>query len=75
MKSLECDVMVDENHTAVVHLPDEISPGHHTLHIILHEQDSVLREECPEVFPTVTSSQWPQDLSLRREDLYDNDGR
>jgi len=66
---------VDENHTAVVRLPDEISPEHHTLHIILHEQDTLLQEECPETFPTVTVSQWPQNLSLRREDLYDNDGR
>lgn len=75
MKTLECDVLVDANHTAVVHLPDEIPPGRHTLYIVLHEQNSVLREECPKVFPTVTTSQWPQDLSLRREDFYDNDGR
>lgn len=75
MKTVECDVLVDDNHTAVVHLPDEVPPGRHTIRITLQEQDMVLREECPSVFPTISVDQWPQDLSLRREDIYADDGR
>lgn len=75
MKSLECDVLVDKNHTALIHLPDEIPPGRHTLRIILQEDNAVLPEESPKTFPTIKTIQWPEELSLRRESIYDDQGR
>lgn len=75
MKALEYDVLVDENHTAVIHLPEDIPPGRHTLCIILQEQKAAPHDECPETLPTITVTQWPENLSLRREGIYDDQGR
>lgn len=75
MKSLECNVLVDQNHTALIHLPAEIAPGLHTLRIILQEDNAVPQEESPDTFPTIKTLQWPEELSLRRESIYDDQGR
>ncbi|MGD0959473.1 MAG: type II toxin-antitoxin system VapB family antitoxin [Methylomonas sp.] len=39
-----------------------------------HEMKSVPRKQPPD-FPVISVGEWPDDLSLRREDLYGDDGR
>ncbi len=75
MKSLECDVWADTNHTSLIHLLAEIPPRRHALRIILQEDNAVPLGESPETFSTIKAMQWPEELLLRREGIYNGQGR
>ena len=38
-------------------------------------KNSVAREQKRVTFPVISVGRWPQNLSLRREDMYNDDGR
>ncbi len=75
MKTIECNVLVDEDRKTVVQLPAEISPGQHRLVVVIDEPAQQPDGDPLEGFPTIKLDHWPEDLSLRREDMYGDDGR
>jgi hypothetical protein len=53
--------------------PPEVPPGEHEITVIIEEQPPV--RKTPPEFPVDDVGPWPEGPSLRREDLYDDDGR
>ena len=75
MKTIECNVLVHEDRKAVVQLPSDITPGQHRLVVVVDEETFEPGSDPLEGFPTIRLDHWPQDLALRREDMYGDDGR
>ena len=75
MKTIACSVLVDEDRKAVVQLPRQIAPGQHDLVVVIDEQAAKPVMDPLQGFPTIRLDHWPEDLSLRREDMYGDDGR
>lgn len=75
MKTIECSVVVDANRKAVLQFPLEITPGEHQLVVMVEEQSASAVTDPLQGLPTVSGGSWLQGLSLRREDMYGDDGR
>ena len=77
MRTLTFDVVVTPNHTVTLTLPEDVRPGRKQMVVVIEEQAD--REQpttsALDDFPVDHLGAWPEDLSLRREDLYSDDGR
>jgi hypothetical protein len=56
-------------------LPPDLSPGEHRVVLLIEEQAGQRKTRPPLNFPVDSYGSWPDDLSLRREDIYDDWGR
>ena len=75
MRTLELTVMIDHDGKLVLQLPPDIVPGEHRTVLVIEEQPVIEEKRQPLDFPVIDVGEWPKDLSLRREDLYDDFGR
>ena len=75
MKTLEADGIVTPDGRLSVHIPFAITPGKHRVVVVIDEQPISSSDRVLEDFPVIDVGAWPEDLSLRREDLYDEFGR
>jgi hypothetical protein len=75
MKTIETTVTVTPERKITLQLPDDVSPGLHRVVLVLENQPPVQTKRAPLVFPIDHYGPWPDALSLRREDLYDESGR
>lgn len=73
MKTIETRGTVTPDGQLSVRVPVDIPPGEHRVVVVVDEQPAA-REALPE-FPVLDLVPWPDDLSLRRADMYDDDGR
>ena len=75
MRTIETTVTVTEDGKITIPIPPDIEPGEHKVVVIIEEQ-LVKRETRPPLdFPVDSWGPWPENLSLRREDMYDEWGR
>ena len=75
MKSIETILTVGPDRTAVVQLPDDVTPGRHAA-VVLIDTGSVAPEKAggPLDLPVHDVGPWPAgDVTFRREDLYGDD--
>ncbi len=80
MKTIETTVTVTADGKITVQLPPDIPLGEHQVVLIIDEkavpEKSATKEKRPPLnFPVRNYGSWPADLSLRREDMYDEWGR
>jgi hypothetical protein len=74
MKSIETTVIVGPDRTITLPVPSDIPPGPHRIIVVIDEAPAVSSLE-PLNLPLLPAVAWPENLSLRREDLYDDWGR
>jgi hypothetical protein len=75
MKTIEATVTVTSEGKITIPVPSDISPGEHKVVVVIDEQP-VIKETWPPLdFPVHDYGPWPEGLSLRREDMYDDWGR
>ena len=75
MRTIETRGTVSPDGQLSVRVPADIPPGEHQVVVVIEEQ-TVARGNRPlPAFPVLDLGPWPGDLSLRREDLYGDDGR
>jgi hypothetical protein len=55
--------------------PPDVLPGEHEVTVIIEDDPAAKKTTKPLKFPVDNYGPWPKGLSLRREDLYDDDGR
>jgi len=75
MKTIEAIVNVSQDRTLTVQVPEDIPPGEHKVVIVIDETIQDSKKKVTFDLPTHDFGSWPEGLSLRREDMYDNNGR
>ena len=74
MKTIELEAPLTEDRILTVSLPPTAEPGDE-VHVRLTEAASGRRQRPPLDLPLDNVGPWPEGLSLRREDMYGDDGR
>jgi hypothetical protein len=74
--TIETTAIIGEDRRLIVQLPPEVPPGIHRVRAVLDEAPpEAPSSTAPEwVFPVLANAQWPGDMPLTREELYDDDG-
>jgi hypothetical protein len=75
MKTIETTVLVTPEGTVTLQLPEDIPPGEHRIVVVIDEQPIVRGKRPLLKFPVDRYGPWPEDLTLRREDMYGEWGR
>ncbi len=76
MRTIQTTVVVDAEHRATIQLPADIAPGEHPVVVVIDEAVGSPASPRPWVgFPAHDVGPWPEGLTLRREDMYGDDGR
>ena len=73
MRALEVTITVEHDGTMPKQSPVGLPPGTHAAVLVVNELVPARPPKPP--FPVIEVGPWPTDLSLRREDLYGDDGR
>jgi hypothetical protein len=73
MKTIETTIDVPESGQVTIRVPKGISPGPHSVVLIIDDVKSVpVQPGDLADFPVDSVGKWPVGLSLRREDMYDD---
>lgn len=80
MKAIETTATVTADGFLTVQLPPDIPSGEYQVVLVIDEkpltEKPVTKEKRPPLnFPVHNCGPWPANLSLRREDMYDDWGR
>lgn len=75
MKTVETIAIIAEDGTMVVHLPPDIPRGKRRVVLVIDDQAVAESPTQRADFPVIDVGPWPNELSLRREDMYDERGR
>ncbi len=75
VRTIETIATVTLDGTLTVRVPPDIEPGEHRITVVFDEQPAAEAQVLPLDFPVISVGSWPEDLSLRREDMYDEWGR
>jgi hypothetical protein len=72
MKTLEVTLIVDETRKATIQLPVDVSPGPHRAVVVIEEPAA---PRTPLTFSAHDVGPWPEGFTVRREEVYGDDGR
>jgi len=76
MKTIETLAIITPDGTLTARVPAELPPGRHRVVLVMIEEEPAQAEKKPSHdLPLHDVGAWPEGLSLRREDLYDDWGR
>lgn len=76
MRVIEAELKVTEAGKGMVTLPPDIEPGEHKVTITMEDSpETTTQRHEPLEFLVLDLGPWPEGLSLRREDMYDDWGR
>ena len=75
MRIIETTAVVTSEGTITLQVPPDISPGKHKVVIVIEEQPTQKEKRPLLDLPAHDYGLWPANLSLRREDMYDEWGR
>jgi len=74
MITLQGRAIVSEDGKLTIDMPAEVPPGEHQ-YVIVIDKEPTEEQRGTIVFSVFDVGQWPENLSLRREDMYDEWGR
>jgi len=76
MRTIETTATITAEGTLTVQVPPDIPPGPHHIVVWIDDDHPALPDARQRHdVPVLHVGAWPADLSLRREDMYDDDGR
>lgn len=75
MTRIRTRVRVDSDRRISGVAPPDVPPGEHRATIIVPPRKRPRRKFRVDELPSHDLGPWPEGLSLRREDIYDEDGR
>ena len=75
MRTIETKGIVDADGQLSVRVPEDITPGEHRVVVVIDEEAAQSQVMDPADWPVIHIESWPENLSLRREDMYDERGR
>jgi hypothetical protein len=74
MRTIETRATVGPDGKLTIQLPPDIPAGEHQVVIVIEERVAKSKKKKLDL-PVIHVGKWPEDLSLRREDMYGDDGR
>ena len=75
MITIELNATVTPEGQVTLQLPSTVPPGEHHLVLVIDESQPAIQPPQPLDLPAHSCGVWPEDLSLRREDMYGDWGR
>lgn len=75
MRTIETTATITAEGTLTVQVPPDILPGPHHVVVLIDDQPGMPEARQRYDFPVIHVGAWPADLSLRREDMYGDEGR
>ena len=75
MRTIETTATITAEGTLTVQVPPNIPPGPHRVVVWIDDQPGLSEAHPLHDFPVIHVGAWPADLSLRREDMYGDEGR
>ena len=75
MRTIETTATITAEGTLTVQVPPDIPPGPHHVVVLIDDQLALSEAHPRHAVPVIYVGAWPADLSLRREDMYDDEGR
>jgi hypothetical protein len=75
MRAIETTAIITEDGKLIAEVPPDVGPGHHRVVIVVEQEQTAAGPDDLSDFPVHDSGPWPEGLSLRREDMYDDWGR
>jgi hypothetical protein len=72
MKTIQTTIEVDDQRKATIQLPADVAPGSHQVVVVIDEP-AVGR--TPLTFSAHDVGPWPDGFTIRREEIYGDDGR
>lgn len=80
LRTIDTVVNIDEDRRLIVQLPTDVPTGRHRIVAVLDEatETSGAPSGSPGEewsFPIIPDAQWPEDMPLTREEMYDDSGR
>jgi hypothetical protein len=75
MKAVETLGLVTTAKYLYTQVPTELPPGYYRVVLVVEETPQPEPERPPLIMPVHDVGPWPEGLSLRREDMYGDDGR
>ena len=75
MRTIETTATVTNDGKMTVQVPSDIPEGEHRIVVVIEEQPVKKEKRPPLDFPVISVGSWPENLSLRRVDIYDEWGR
>jgi hypothetical protein len=74
MRTIEATASVSADRTLTLRVPADITPGEYNVVVVIDEAPP--HERPPQLdLPVHSVGQWPEGLTLRRVDIYGDDGR
>ena len=71
MRAIETKAVVSPDGTLTARVPADIQSGEHQVVPVIEEKRLNEKKRPLKKFPVILVGEWPADLSLRREGLYD----
>ena len=75
MRTIETQATVTPDGTLTIHLPPDVPPGKHRIVLKIDEPPVTGSPRAPLDLPIHDCGPWPKQFSLRREELYGDNGR
>lgn len=75
MVTIEARAVVTEDGKLIVQVPANVTPGEHQVVVVIDEPEVAAEKHQNITFAAHDVGPWPENLSLRREDMYDEWGR
>lgn len=75
MKSIDTHGVIDADGMLSIRVPRDIAPGEHRVVVVIEERADEPAPQQHVELPALDLGPWPANLSLRREDMYGDDGR
>jgi hypothetical protein len=77
MRTVETTATISEDRHLTVLIPPDVPLGTYKILVVLEEPPALIEDADNGLddFPVIDLGPWPENLSLRREDMYDDWGR
>ena len=75
MRTIETTALVTNDGKVSVQVPSDIPQGEYRVVLVIEDRPVNKEKRPPLDFPVMSVGAWPENLSLRREDMYDDWGR
>ncbi|MBD2773109.1 hypothetical protein [Iningainema tapete] len=75
MKTLQTTAKITASGELTVNIPGNMPEGEYQVVLVIEERPIEKEKSRLQDFPVISIGSWPENFSLRREDMYGDDGR